>query len=110
MVDDGHDATIDFANQWANYWFLSLFNDTNLDDNRTLILLTFDETETYTVDNHISALQLGGLVTESAHGKADSTYCALCPSLSAVEENWGAESLSWRQLFQFDSAAEPKVK
>ncbi|KAH9016776.1 hypothetical protein EDB85DRAFT_2204749 [Lactarius pseudohatsudake] len=33
MVDNGHDTTIDFAG-----------------DNRTLILLTFDETETYTVN------------------------------------------------------------
>jgi len=74
MVDDGHDTTIDFAGEWVDYWLLPLLNDTNFNDNRTLILLTFDETETYTVNNHIFALLLGGAIPESARGTVDSTY------------------------------------
>jgi len=93
MVDDGHDTTIDFAGEWVDYWLLPLLNDTNYNDNRTLILLTFDETETYTVNNHIFALLLGGVVPESAHGIVDSTYYTHYSSLSTVEANWGLGSL-----------------
>ncbi|KAH9022423.1 hypothetical protein EDB85DRAFT_2186724 [Lactarius pseudohatsudake] len=74
MVNDDHDTTIDFAGQWVDYWLAPLLNDTNFDDNRTLILLTFDETETYTVNNRILAILLGGAVPESARGTVDSTY------------------------------------
>jgi len=46
MVNGGHDTTIDFAGQWIDYWLIPLLSDTNFNDNRTLILLTFDENET----------------------------------------------------------------
>ncbi|KAH8985743.1 hypothetical protein EDB86DRAFT_3083335 [Lactarius hatsudake] len=53
-------------------------NDANSNDNRTPILLTFDETETYTANNNnnnrILPLLLGGAVPESARGTFDSTY------------------------------------
>ncbi|KAH9059219.1 phosphoesterase family-domain-containing protein [Lactarius vividus] len=93
MVNDGHDTTIDFAGQWVDYWLAPLLNDTNFNDNRTLILLTFDETETYTVNNRIFALLLGGAVPESARGTVDSTYYTHYSSLSTVEANWGLGSL-----------------
>ncbi|KAH9059224.1 hypothetical protein EDB87DRAFT_1684982 [Lactarius vividus] len=74
MVDGGHDTTVGFACQCVVYRLVPLLNDTNFDDNRTLILLTFDETETYTVNNHTLALLLGSTVPESARGTIDSTY------------------------------------
>ncbi|KAH8994214.1 hypothetical protein EDB92DRAFT_1944100 [Lactarius akahatsu] len=49
-VNDGRDTTIDFIGQWVNYWLALLLDDTNFNDNRTKILLTSDETETYTVN------------------------------------------------------------
>ncbi|KAI9431710.1 hypothetical protein H4582DRAFT_2062478 [Lactarius indigo] len=53
MFNDSHDTTIDFA---ADYWLVPLLNDTNQDtnfnDNRTLTLLTFDETETHCQQPH----------------------------------------------------------
>ena len=93
MVDDGHDTTIDFAGQWLDYWLVPLLNDTNFNDNRTLILVTFDETETDTVNNRIFALLLGGAIPESARGTVDSTYYTHYSSLSTVEANWGLGSL-----------------
>jgi hypothetical protein len=93
MVDDGHDTNVDFAGEWLDYWLLPLLNDTNFNDNRTLILLTFDESETYTVNNHIFALLLGGALPENAHGTVDSTYYTHYSSLSTVEANWGLGSL-----------------
>ncbi|KAH9016783.1 hypothetical protein EDB85DRAFT_2204763 [Lactarius pseudohatsudake] len=94
MINDGHDTTIDFAGQWVDYWLAPLLNDTNFNDNRTLILLTFDKTETYTVNNRIFAVLLGGAVPESARGTVDSTYYTHYSSLSTVEANWGLGSLS----------------
>ncbi|KAI9431885.1 hypothetical protein H4582DRAFT_1821966, partial [Lactarius indigo] len=53
MFNDIHDTTIDFA---VDYWLVPLLNDTNQDtnfnDNRTLTLLTFDETETHRQQPH----------------------------------------------------------
>jgi hypothetical protein len=93
MLDDGHDTTIDYAANWTSFWLGGLLNNTNFNDNRTLILLTFDETETYTTNNHIFALLLGGAIPESARGTIDSTYYTHYSSLSSVEANWGLGSL-----------------
>ncbi|KAI9451137.1 hypothetical protein BJY52DRAFT_1125407, partial [Lactarius psammicola] len=92
MVNDGHDTIIGIAGQWVDYWLLPFPNDTNFNDNRTLILLTFDETETYTVDNRILSLLLGGSLPESARGTVDSIYYTDY-SLSTVEANRGLGSL-----------------
>lgn len=41
----GHDTTIDFVGDWLNYWLIPLLGNKNFNTNKTLILLTFDETE-----------------------------------------------------------------
>ncbi|KAF8256841.1 hypothetical protein EI94DRAFT_1792456 [Lactarius quietus] len=57
-----------------DFALLPLLNDSNVNDNRTLILLTFDETETYTINNQIDAVLLGGASPDDARGTVDSTY------------------------------------
>ncbi|KAA1477560.1 hypothetical protein DENSPDRAFT_828927 [Dentipellis sp. KUC8613] len=93
LVDDAHDTTIDFAAQWLDYWLAPLLNDTRFNDNRTLILLTFDETETYTVNNRVFTLLLGGAVPDNLRGTVDSTYYSHYSALSSVQANWGLDSL-----------------
>ena len=93
MVDDGHDTTIDFTANWTSFWLGALLNDTNFNDNRTLIVLTFDETETYTVNNQVLTILLGGVIPEAARGTVDSTYYTHYSCLSTVEANWGLGSL-----------------
>ncbi|KAI0063944.1 hypothetical protein BV25DRAFT_1990488 [Artomyces pyxidatus] len=93
LVNDAHDTTIDFAGQWVDYFLLPLLNDTRFNDNKTLILLTFDETETYTVNNQIYSLLLGGAVPENLRGTTDNTYYTHYSSLSTVENNWSLGSL-----------------
>ena len=110
MVDDGHDSTIDFAGGWVDFWLAPLLNDTNFNDNRTLILLTFDETETYTVNNHIYALLLGGAISEDARGTVDSTYYTHYSSLSTVEANWGLGSLGRGDTNKYVSFPQPTQK
>lgn len=45
LVDDAHDTTIDFTSDWLNFWLIPLLQNPKFNDNSTLILLTFDETE-----------------------------------------------------------------
>jgi hypothetical protein len=59
QVNDAHDTTIDFAASFLEYWLLPLFTDPRVNDDETLILLTFDETETYTIQNNVFAVALG---------------------------------------------------
>ena len=40
-----HDTTVDFVSDWLSYFLVPLLENKNFNDNRTLILLTFDETE-----------------------------------------------------------------
>lgn len=45
MVNDGHDTSIEFLGDWVDYWLTPLLANPAFNDNRTLILLTFDENE-----------------------------------------------------------------
>ncbi|KAJ7921764.1 hypothetical protein B0H13DRAFT_1984301 [Mycena leptocephala] len=57
-VNDSHDTTIDFAASFLEYWLLPLLTDPRVNDDETLILLTFDETETYTIQNNVFVVAL----------------------------------------------------
>jgi acid phosphatase len=52
MTNDGHDTTVDFAANWARTFLTPLLNNTYFMNN-TLVVLTFDEDETYTDHNTI---------------------------------------------------------
>lgn len=93
MLDDGHDTSVDYIASWLQYWLVPLLNNTNFNDNGTLIVLTFDETETYTVNNNVLTLLLGGAVPENLRGSTDPTYYTHYSLLSTVEANWGLGSL-----------------
>ena len=93
MVNDGHDTSIDYAASWLQYWLVPLLSNPNFNDNGTLVVLTFDENESFTENNCILTLLLGGAVPESARGTIDSTYYTHYSLLSTVEANWGLGSL-----------------
>lgn len=95
MVNDGHDTSVDFAADWLEFWLVPLLNDTRFITNRTLLLLTFDETETYTENNRVFTVLLGGegVIPKSLTGTTDSTYYTHYSPLSTVEANWGLGSL-----------------
>jgi hypothetical protein len=93
MVNDGHDTNVTFISNWIKFWLIPLLQDTRFNDNGTLILLTFDENETYTVNNQIWALLLGGAVPKTSYGTSDSTYYTHFSALSSVQNNWGLGSL-----------------
>ncbi|KAJ7723259.1 phosphoesterase family-domain-containing protein [Mycena metata] len=58
MVNDAHDTTIDFAASFLEYWLLPLIIDPRVNSENTLILLTFDETESYGIQNRIYTVAL----------------------------------------------------
>ncbi|KAI0691070.1 phosphoesterase family-domain-containing protein [Cytidiella melzeri] len=93
LVDDGHDTSVDFASSWLNYWLPTYLSNPAFNDNKTLILLTFDETETYTVNNRIYSLLLGGAVPPSKRNTTDDTFYTHYSTLSTVQSNWGLPSL-----------------
>ncbi|KZO94334.1 hypothetical protein CALVIDRAFT_484484 [Calocera viscosa TUFC12733] len=93
LVDDAHDTTVDFAGDFISYWLLPLLNNTNFNTNRTLIVLTFDENETYGEENFVWALFFGGAVPQSLWGTQDNTFYSHYSSLSSVEANWGLGNL-----------------
>lgn len=93
MVDDGHDTTIDFVGSFLQSWLMPLLNDTRFNNNRTLVLLTFDENETYGEENNVYSVLLGGaLVAGKANTTDDNFYTHYSP-LSTVQANWGLGSL-----------------
>ncbi|KZV64871.1 hypothetical protein PENSPDRAFT_545676, partial [Peniophora sp. CONT] len=93
MVDDAHDTTIDFAGAFLDYWLVPLLADSRFNNERTLILLTFDETENYLINNNVFAVLLGGAVPAALRGTTDSTYYTHYSAMSTVQANWGLGSL-----------------
>ena len=93
MVNDGHDTDINYSSAWLNYWLVPLLSNPNFNNDRTLILLTFDENKTNTLNNQIWAVLLGGAVPAALRGTTDSTFYTHYSSLSTVQANWALGSL-----------------
>jgi Phosphoesterase family len=93
MVNDGHDTNINFMASWLQYWLVPLLSDNRFNDEKTLILLTFDENKSYNINNRIWAVLLGGAVPSELRGTTDSTYYTHYSSMSTVQANWGLDSL-----------------
>ncbi|KAH9934149.1 phosphoesterase family-domain-containing protein [Fomitopsis serialis] len=55
-------------------WLNPLLADTRFNDNRTIILLTFDETETYSINNRVWTLALGGGLPAELKNTTDDTF------------------------------------
>ncbi|SCV05088.1 LANO_0G18206g1_1 [Lachancea nothofagi CBS 11611] len=92
MTNDAHDTTIKVAGQWArNFLEPLLSNEYFMND--SLVLLTFDENETYSVKNKVFTILLGGAIPEHLRGTSDSTYYDHYSQLSSVEANWNLPSL-----------------
>jgi acid phosphatase len=92
MTNDGHDTNVTFTANWSRSFLDPLLNNTYFMNN-TLIVLTFDEDETYTVGNKVFTLLLGGVIPASLKGTTDSTFYNHYSMLSTVEVNWGLPSL-----------------
>ena len=91
-MNDGHDTTVDYAGNWSKTFLTPLLNDTRF-VNKTLVLLTFDENETYTIKNNVWALLLGDAIPANLRGTTDNTFYTHYSCLSTVQANWGLYNL-----------------
>lgn len=92
MTNDGHDTSVTFASVWERGWISKLLTNEYLMNN-TLILLTFDESETYTVQNNVFSILLGGAIPENLKGTTDDTFYTHYSAIASVSANWGLPSL-----------------
>ncbi|KAE9380393.1 phosphoesterase-domain-containing protein [Stipitochalara longipes BDJ] len=91
MTNDGHDTTITFAANWARTFLTPLLGNPYFMNN-TLVVLTFDEDDTYTEHNTVFTVLLGGAVA-GHQNTTDDTFYNHYSLLSTVELNWGLPSL-----------------
>ncbi|KAI5862281.1 putative acid phosphatase Pho610 [Durotheca rogersii] len=92
MLNDGHNTTLDYATKWARGFLLPLLEE-GVFQERTLIQLTYDETEDYSEPNRIVSLLLGNAVPENLKGSEDDTFYTHFSILSTVENNWELANL-----------------
>ncbi|KAJ5163418.1 uncharacterized protein N7500_005248 [Penicillium coprophilum] len=92
MTNDAHDTSITFAAKWERPWVAKLLENEYFYNN-TLLLLTFDEDDTYTGDNRVFSVLVGGAVPEHLKGTKDDTFYTHYSSIASVSANWGLPSL-----------------
>lgn len=92
MTDDGHDTDVTVAGAWADRFLTPLLANKNFMQN-TLVLLTFDEDETYSEPNKVYAVLFGDAVPKVLQGTTDSSFYTHYSEISSVEANWGLDTL-----------------
>jgi len=97
MTNDGHDTNITFAAKFSRSFLEPLLKDPRFNDERTLIVLTFDENENEGGDidaqNRVDTILLGGAVPKHLVGTQDSTFYDHYSELATVEANWHLHTL-----------------
>jgi hypothetical protein len=92
MLNDGHNTSLNYAANWTQSFLAPLLKNEQF-MNRTLILLTYDESATYPIPNHIVSLLLGGAIPKNKKGTTDDTLYTHYSILSTLENNWELPNL-----------------
>ncbi|KAG4442227.1 hypothetical protein IFR05_002276 [Cadophora sp. M221] len=92
MTSDGHDTSVTVAGEWLKTFLMPLLEDKRFMDN-TLVLITFDENETYSIQNKVFSILLGDSVPKELVGTVDSNYYNHYSEISTVEANWDLYTL-----------------
>lgn len=87
MMNDGHDSNIKTAGRWCRKFVEPLLDNAYF-ISKTLMLITFDENESYSKANKVWALLLGGVIDKFHFNTSDNTYYTHYSELSTVENNW----------------------
>ncbi|KAI1330665.1 phosphoesterase family-domain-containing protein [Xylariaceae sp. FL0255] len=94
MLNDGHNTTLDYATKYSREFLKPLLTGGGFSSSeRTLIQLTYDESEDYYKPNHIASLLLGNAVPKSLQGTTDDTFYTHFSILSTMENNWDLPNL-----------------
>ncbi|THX18849.1 phosphoesterase-domain-containing protein [Aureobasidium pullulans] len=92
MTNDGHDTSVTTAGRWAKDFLMPLLNDTRFMQN-TLVLVTFDESHNYAIQNRVFSILLGDSIATELQGTEDNNFYNHYSELSTVEANWGLDTL-----------------
>ncbi|KAL7927531.1 phosphoesterase family domain-containing protein [Trichoderma austrokoningii] len=92
MTSDGHDSNVAVAGQWCRKFLEPLLTDKNFMQN-TMVLLTWDESETYTTRNNILGILLGDAIPKHLVGTSDNNYYNHYSEIATVEANWDLHTL-----------------
>lgn len=94
MTSDGHDTSVTTAGSWTRSFLEPLLDDEDSSFwKKTLVLVTFDETETYTEGNRVFSILLGDALPEHLAGTKDANFYDHYSEISTVEANWGLHTL-----------------
>ncbi|KAF5869718.1 putative acid phosphatase-like protein [Botrytis fragariae] len=92
MLNDGHNTSLAYGANWTRSFLTPLLQNEAFMNN-TLILLTYDESETYSKPNRIYSVLLGGAVPADKKGTVDTTIYSHYSILSTLQNNWGLPNL-----------------
>jgi acid phosphatase len=92
MLNNGHNTSLEYAANWTKAFLAPLLANEYFMNN-TLILLTYDESETYSLPNKIASILLGGAVPPNLKGTTDDTFYTHYSILSTLENNWDLPNL-----------------
>lgn len=92
MTSDGHDTSITVAGAWCRTFLEPLLTDKNFMQN-TLVVLTFDENETYPTRNNILGILIGDAVPKKLVGTTDSNFYNHYSEIATVSANWDLPTL-----------------
>lgn len=92
MTNDAHDTNITFAGDWVNRFLFPLL-DNGYFNNNTLVMVTFDEIESYPSPNRVYGVLVGGAVPDHLKGTQDDTFYTHYSVIASLSANWGLPSL-----------------
>lgn len=92
MTSDGHDTSVTTAGKWTTNFLTPLLNDTRF-MKRTLVLVTWDENHTYSLQNRVASILLGDALPKNLVGQTDANYYNHYSSIASVEANWCLNTL-----------------
>ncbi|KAK9422995.1 hypothetical protein SUNI508_04662 [Seiridium unicorne] len=92
MTSDGHDTDVSVAGTWTRNFLEPLLDDDRFMKN-TLVLVTFDENESYGIQNRILGILLGDAVPCELVGTTDDNYYNHYSEIATVSANWDLHTL-----------------
>ncbi|KAI8211611.1 putative acid phosphatase [Colletotrichum sp. SAR 10_76] len=92
MMNDGHNTTLEYATKWARDFLKPMLAEDAFKE-RTLILLTYDESEDKGKPNQIVSLLMGSAIPKNLKGTEDKTFYSHYSMMSTVEFNWELPNL-----------------
>ncbi|OAQ72263.1 acid phosphatase [Pochonia chlamydosporia 170] len=92
MTSDGHDTSVTVAGVWCRKFLEPLLQDKNFMQN-TLVLVTWDENESYAERNNILGILLGDAVPKHLVGTEDKNFYNHYSEIATVSANWDLPTL-----------------